>query len=181
MGTGKFGLLLREQIDWAKGQRTIHLTGVEAWPDYIGEHQKLAYDEIVVADIRDYLRETDDHFDLALLLDVIEHFEPEDAVAVCDRALTVSDVLLVTTPARFFNQDGADGFEKHRSWWPTWKLRELASRVGAQADVAKIEHNAFAAFSRVRKPVLEYDPPTKAFARMIRDTLIRPRDNGPTI
>jgi hypothetical protein len=183
MGTGKYGFLLREQIDLANKQ-SLHLVGVEGWPDYVGDHQRVIYDEIHIEDIRDYLttaKANGDRFDLTLLLDVIEHFSPDDAVRVVDMALDVSDVLLVSTPPIYYAQDLEVELERHLSWWPVPKLRELAERCNASVDTAEVVHTAFAALSRTRQPRLVYDSPARAFARTLRARVRPMRGDGPTI
>lgn len=181
MGTGKFGFLVREQLDWAVGKQTIHLTGVEAFAANVRAHQRTIYDEIVVDDIRDYLAVVNARFDVALLCDVIEHFEPKDSVTVCDRALAIADVLLVTTPSRFFEQHD-NVWEEHRSFWPAGKLRQLGGRLGAKVATAELGDAVYASLSRTGDPFLVYDSPARVLARSVRDRLIRPPVNGaPTI
>jgi SAM-dependent methyltransferase len=181
IGTGKYGFLLREQIAYAN-KLPLRLVGVEGWPEYVGDHQRLVYDEIHIADIRDFLRDPgEERFDLALLLDVIEHFTPEDAQEVVSRALDIADVLIVSTPPVYYAQELDVELEHHLSWWPLPKLEELAERVGAQIDTAEIVHTAFAALSRTTTPELVYDSPTRALARTVRARLRPMRGAGPTI
>lgn len=182
MGTGKYGFLLREQIDYANAQHTLRLVGVEGFPDYLAAHQRLIYDEVVTADIRDYLTDyRGSKFDAALLLDVIEHFDPLDAVEVARGALHVADALFLATPSVFWQQDGLAELERHRSWWPIAKIKRLAELVDAQVAAVKVEHKIIAVLSRGDKPRIVYDPPVKALARKIRDRAIPNRGAGPTI
>jgi N-acetylglucosaminyldiphosphoundecaprenol N-acetyl-beta-D-mannosaminyltransferase len=156
MGTGKYGFLLREQRDLARGEWTLHLTGVEGYEPYVGGHQRTVYDEIVIADVRDFARDyTGEPFDLTLALDLIEHLAPEDVLRLAERILSISTHLLISTPTSYYAQDGlANELERHRSWWPRRCLRQLAAEAAAEIDDLKVGHVNVALLSRGRRPVL---------------------------
>lgn len=190
MGTGKYGFLLREQIDLAQQQRTVTLVGVEGYADYVGDHQRVVYDEIVVDDIRHFLASSQrEPFDLVLLLDVIEHFEPNDGLEVTLRSLEISPFLLIATPAAYWRQDDpSNDLETHRSWWPRSRLRRLAQRAGAQVAVARAGHKNVALLSRGASPALVHDGSVRPALRWARDNAIPDelyyrfrRATGPTI
>src|SRR5687767_10626049 len=77
MGTGKWGFLLREQHDLTQGRWELRIDGVEGYEPYIHEHQRAIYDAIIVSDVREFVAECSaGDYDIALVLDLIEHFPP---------------------------------------------------------------------------------------------------------
>jgi len=159
MGTGKWGFLLREQTDFADGRTDpsewlLQIDGVEGFEPYIGAHQRSVYDHIHVADAREFLQSQESQtYDVALALEIIEHFEPEAAVQFISDALTASRVCVVSTPKGFYAQEGhANTLETHRSWWPPPALEKLAARCGAQISISQLRMTNVAILSRVAPP-----------------------------
>jgi hypothetical protein len=154
MGTGKWGFLLREQHDYAHGRRELIVDGVEGHEPYIGAHQRAVYDSIVVADVRDFLRGADTaSYDVALVLDLIEHFSPAVGRDLIAEALRVAELVAITTPKRFYPQtEHPNELEHHRSWWPESELQRLAPVLGASATVAQLRMTNIALLSRDGNP-----------------------------
>lgn len=155
MGTGKYGFLLREQTDFAAGrvERTswrLQIDGVEGFAPYIGDHQRAAYNEIFVTDALQFLASfSGDAYDAALAIDVIEHFEPEDAVRLVERALTAASVVYMSTPKGFDPQtDPQNELERHRSWWPRVSLKRLAATCNAECALMSTRMTNIAVLSR---------------------------------
>lgn len=174
-GTGKFGFLLREQIDFANRRETLHLTGVEGFAEYVRPHHGLIYDEIVIADIADYLATYHgQRFDLVLLLDVIEHLSAEVASRVIHDALRAGDRLLITTPAAFYPQSIADNpLESHVSFWPARKLRAAIRSTdsdGQNIEVqTRVAHGIVFALASRDGARLRMPGATVEYARALRD------------
>jgi hypothetical protein len=157
MGTGKYGFLLREQHDLAEpSANRLRLVGVEGWPAYIGDHQRAIYDEIVTADVTEYVKgRQPDEFDVALALDIIEHFSPASGLAFLDSALTAARYVLVSTPRAFYAQIGHENpLERHQSWWPEWTLRQAGKRLGARIATHHDRLTTYAMLSRSGVPAL---------------------------
>jgi hypothetical protein len=158
VGSGKWGFLLREQTDLEHGRSraewTITIDGVEGYPAYIGDHQRAVYDTIHIGDALEFLRNYDgERYDVALALDIIEHFDPEPGAEFAEEALRVADVLVVTTPKRFNRQHDDDNpLQDHKSWWPRAALTELAIRANANVAVTQTVTTNIAVFSRGRTP-----------------------------
>ncbi len=159
MGTGKYGFLLREQTDLAQGRLAredwqLRIDGVDGYADYIGDHQRSVYDEIFVADVRDFLRDREgEPYDVALLLDIIEHFPPDAAAEFLGEALDAASYVVVSTPKGFYPQaDEPNELERHWSWWPKSGLRALAKRCGAEASITQVRMTNLAVFSRRSAP-----------------------------
>ena len=135
MGTGKYGFLLREQSDLAQGRLSrddsrIRIDGVEGYEAYVGDHQRSVYDQIFIADVRNFLRDHDgDPYDVALALDIVEHFPPDAAADFVSDALEAATYVVVSTPKGFYPQtDEPNELERHWSWWPRKGLQNLAER-----------------------------------------------------
>ena len=176
VGSGKWGFLLREQTDLEVGRDrsewTITIDGVEGFPDYIGDHQRAVYDSIYIGDAIDWLSAyRAERYDVALAMDIIEHFEPEGAVVLVREALRCADVLFVTTPKRFYRQhDERNPLQSHLSWWPRAAFAQLADQVEARVSVTQTVTTNIAVLSRSIPPRV----PTDAFlaaASALRDRL----------
>jgi hypothetical protein len=154
VGTGKWGFLLREQRDLAKGRHELRIDGIEGYAPYIGDHQRAVYDRIYIADVRTWLpSQPDQLYDVALMLDVIEHFSPDEAKTVVQEALRVSRTLVLSTPKRFYPQSAPENdLERHLSWWPRGALRKLALACGACISLAQLRDTNIALVSRQAQP-----------------------------
>jgi len=143
MGTGKYGFLLREQRDFSanrleRADWTMSIVGVEGWAEYVQAHQRSVYTDIVVDDVRAWLQsQADVSFDVALALDIVEHFRPRDAAHMIGEALRVARHVVITTPRAFFKQsDHENPLEQHLSWWPEAALRKVAKYHSTQIVVS---------------------------------------------
>ena len=122
-GFGKYGVLLREYLDvWHKrydrAQWEARIVGVEAFEGYRNDLWSAVYDQVHVADIRDVLPSLG-RFDVALVADVIEHFELPTARQLVDNLLAVCDHVVISTPSDFYPQADEFGneYERHRCHW----------------------------------------------------------------
>lgn len=114
-GYGKYGLLAREYGD------AMRVDAVDVQPPRFP-----VYDHVYLGDVRrldEILRDAPTRYDLALFIDVIEHFEKEDAFRVLDALVRRADKVLVTTPWGFRRQEiPGQPFETHRSGWYPWEF-----------------------------------------------------------
>ena len=80
IGFGKWGYLIREYYEVLWSQRftkkdwKIKIEGIEIFPKYIGDLQKIIYDKIIQKDIFSVLQKLG-QYDFVILGDVLEHFE----------------------------------------------------------------------------------------------------------
>jgi hypothetical protein len=120
-GYGKWGLLLREQLDWNLGRLdrdrwTARIVGIEVFP-YESPLHGWVYDEVIHADVLDVIDRIDG-YDLVLLSDVIEHIEKGPALGLLRRLVAQNRNVIVCTPLDFFEQEIHDNeHEHHVSHW----------------------------------------------------------------
>lgn len=123
IGGGKYGLLCREYLTYweRRGRRPVQrIDGIEPHLPAVGELQKNIYDQILVGDARTILPSLkEDAYDLALLMDVIEHFEKADGERVLRELQRVARVVLVSTPSFYYVQTGggSNPYADHHSFW----------------------------------------------------------------
>jgi SAM-dependent methyltransferase len=112
-GYGKYGFLAREFAD-AQRVDAIDVT----------EPRFAAYDHVWLGDLREIDRVLPAEapvYDLALFIDVIEHFEKPEGYAVLDQLVSRARSVLVTTPWGFRPQEiPGMPYETHRSGWLPW-------------------------------------------------------------
>lgn len=101
-GSGTYVKLIREDAQCCVDATWI---GVEIWKPYIEEFKlESRYDQVLNQDVRtvDWAALNPD---VVIAGDVLEHMTKEDAVALVDRILQVSDMLIVSIPIRHMPQD----------------------------------------------------------------------------
>lgn len=112
-GYGKYGCLAREYAD----PRRVDAVDVHA-PKFP------CYDHIYVGDIRalgSLLPPDAPRYDLALVVDVIEHLEKAEGRSLLDDLVVRARRVLVTTPLGFRRQEVlGHPYETHRSGWYPW-------------------------------------------------------------
>lgn len=133
MGSGVYGVGIRQWFEFGVGPRRAHLTGVEAWEPYRNPNWD-HYDTIVMEPIEDYVLSGPFEFDCILLLDVVEHFERDVAEITLTRIqdlLAPGGLLYCSTPGRWFAQEAAHGneYERHRSAWTAVDFRSRGFRL----------------------------------------------------
>jgi SAM-dependent methyltransferase len=112
-GHGKYGYLAREYAN------PMRVDGVDAVPPRFS-----AYDHFYLGDLRELaqlLPAEPPRYDLALLIDVIEHLEKEEGHRLLTELLLRARRVLVATPWGFRAQEvSGSPFETHRSGWFPW-------------------------------------------------------------
>jgi len=124
MGVGTYGFLCAAAFDPGRlvqgGHRrdAIRIDAIEGFPEYIGDVQRAIYDTIYLDDLRSLLPTIKPKtYDLLLLIDVLEHVEPEQVRAVLASCRGAARSLIVSTPLGFAHQHDLDNnaFQVHRS------------------------------------------------------------------
>jgi hypothetical protein len=113
-GYGKYGFLAREFGDAER------VDAVDVTPPRFAS----AYDHVWLGDVahlEQLLPAGTPRYDLALFIDVIEHFDKADAYRVLDDLVARARRVLVTTPWGFRRQEiPGMPYETHRSGWQPW-------------------------------------------------------------
>lgn len=124
VGFGKLGFLIRdyyeakENLRFSKGEWKIKIVGIEIHRKYISPLQRHLYDEILIGDVFDKLPALG-RFDVALLGDIIEHFEKEEGHRLLAELFKHTKNIVVSTPYGYKAQAkiGGNNNEAHKSGW----------------------------------------------------------------
>ena len=121
VGTGSYGLLLRQGLDIGHGRMQaadwqVRIDGIEIFEPYRNPVWDYAYNRVLIGDVRALLPGLG-AYDLVLCNDVLEHFPRDEARGLIRALLGRGKVLLATTPNRDFPQGawGGNEAERHHS------------------------------------------------------------------
>lgn len=150
IGNGKMGFIARDLLDVMLGGRyhrrdwQVRLDGIEAFADYVQAHQRALYDELYIGDAFTVI-DTLGAYDLAIVGDVLEHFEPTRACEFMDKCARRATWIILNIPlgAAWTQEDiyGND-FERHRSFWTRGDF-ERAATLAEYFTLAPGEYGAF--------------------------------------
>jgi cyclopropane fatty-acyl-phospholipid synthase-like methyltransferase len=124
IGFGKYGVLAREYLElWGatasydSWQRRID--GVEIHKEYLTPLHDYIYDTIYVGDADDILGTLTEAYDLALLIDILEHVSYDQGHSLLVRCQQISRNLIICTPKEIGDQGEVFGnpHEAHVSQW----------------------------------------------------------------
>jgi len=128
LGNGKIGFIARDYLDVMRGERgkfkkedwKTKIDGIEVFPEYIQDHQRAVYDEIFIGNAFDVV-DTLGNYDMIVLVDVLEHFEKNQARQFLDKCVAHSNKsLIVCIPlGEKWTQAAIYGnpYERHLSFW----------------------------------------------------------------
>ena len=123
IGNGSYGLLIRQNLDIAKGrlkkdQWITKIDGIEVFENYKNPLWDYFYDSISIGNVLG-MKELIAHYDLILLCDVIEHFTKEEGLQLLDQLLEKTNYLIISTPKKNYPQGEVLGniYETHLSNW----------------------------------------------------------------
>jgi len=124
VGFGKWGMLAREYTDiwnyrFYQEEWETKITGIEIHKTYRNPIWEI-YNEILIGDAYTRVIELNAQgrrFDLAIMIDVLEHFEKDRGLEFLDKVMTISDKFLVSY-ANSAQKDVRDNkYEDHISTW----------------------------------------------------------------
>jgi 2-polyprenyl-3-methyl-5-hydroxy-6-metoxy-1,4-benzoquinol methylase len=131
-GFGKYGFLAREYLElWWRttdyARRTRRIDAVEVFEPYITALQRYIYDEVHIGDALAVLPKLP-HYDVILLIDVIEHLDKPDGIRLIGALLQKGTFLVVSTPKNPAPQGAHFGnvHERHTSVWTKRELTAIA-------------------------------------------------------
>lgn len=185
VGFGKYGVLAREYLEMWDG-RYIHkksdwtrrIDGIEAYKDYLTPVHDYIYDHIYIGDAKEVVSKLDTHYDLVLMIDVLEHFEFTEGIRLINTLLTKSRGILICVPKVFTKQDAIfdNPYEIHRAQWDRsdfkkhWKctfigndektICLLGEQVTARWKRAKV--------AKLKKRVIAYVPFLRTLKRTVK-------------
>lgn len=102
------------QGTYAKMFPKLQWTGVEIWEPYVEKYSlKDLYPSLHIADVREL--DTDEHFDVCFLGDVLEHMTKEEAQALVEKAKRWADTVVISIPLGHYPQGEYEGnpYEAH--------------------------------------------------------------------
>lgn len=124
VGFGKYGFLAREYLELWDGRDKYddwqrRIDGIEANTEYITDLQKMIYNNIYIGNALEIIPTLETRYDLTILIDVLEHFTPEDGARLLTAIRKKSRAFLVSTPKAVSSQGDAfnNEYERHRSQW----------------------------------------------------------------
>lgn len=133
IGKGKYGLLCREYLTYFRRptQRAVErIDGIEAHAPNITALQQNIYDEIFFGEAQSIMPTLrDDAYDLALVVDMLEHVEKNEGEKLLRELRRVARVVLVSTPSFYFEQRhiDSDSYAHHRSFWSARALKHAGA------------------------------------------------------
>jgi len=135
IGYGDFGELIKNN-----SQQKTEITGVEIWEKY--KNPKWSYyDKIIIGDILKFIKTQSTIFDIILLLDVLEHFDRKDGLALIKQLKAITNgLLIISTPVTKCPQGSCQGnsYETHRYIWKEKELKQLGFKILQQKWVLLI-------------------------------------------
>ncbi|HXA79878.1 MAG TPA: methyltransferase domain-containing protein [Opitutaceae bacterium] len=135
IGTGSYGLLLRQSLDIAHGRIKptdwqAQIDGVEIFEGYRNPVWSFAYTRVLMGNIRTLLPELG-NYDLILCNDVLEHFHRDEARLLVRTLLAQGRMMIATTPNREYPQGawGGNEAETHRSLLDSSDFHGLVAKI----------------------------------------------------
>jgi hypothetical protein len=111
-GWGKYGLMAREYLP-----NLAKLDAVEV-KEGARPTQTSIYDTVIWADVRTLNRNTWGAYNMAFLIDVIEHMEQSEGHRLLRDIVSAGTIVVVATPKLFIEQHDDDNpYETHLSLW----------------------------------------------------------------
>ncbi len=136
IGFGKYGYLAREYLELWDGrgkygdwQRVID--GIEAFEEYVTPLHREVYSHVFVGNALEVVPVLERTYDLALLIDVFEHFTFEEGNRLLDSLMEKAANVLISVPKWLSGQRAAFGneFETHKFHWKKEHLRARGPHV----------------------------------------------------
>jgi hypothetical protein len=131
LGNGKLGFIARDYLDVMIGERyhktqwQLQLDGIEVFGDYIQDHQRAIYNDIMIGDAFDIIDGLG-QYDMIIMGDVLEHFGKEKGLSFMDKCIahTHKAIALFLPLGDGWSQGAIYGnpHEAHRSAWQSEEI-----------------------------------------------------------
>ena len=128
-GFGKYGLLCREFLELWDGKETYgkfrhRIEGIEIFEKYLTPVHAYVYDRVHVGDAAQVVQNLESSFELALLIDVLEHFDRPAGEKLVADILSRCRYLIASVP-RDNGQQGEMYENSHETHLAQWTARDL--------------------------------------------------------
>lgn len=128
VGFGKYGFLAREYLeiwDHSKPYSTFtrRIDGVEVFPDYLTPVHNYVYNAVFNGDAREVVPKLEP-YDLVLVVDVLEHFDREEARSLLEVLIARNGGVLVSVPRDLGEQEDVFGNE-HEAHHASWSVKDF--------------------------------------------------------
>jgi 2-polyprenyl-3-methyl-5-hydroxy-6-metoxy-1,4-benzoquinol methylase len=124
IGYGKYGFLSREYLELHEktenySERNITIEGVEIFEEYLTPVHHYIYDKIHIGNAIDIVSSLEQHYDLALMVDVLEHFSYQDGINLLDSLVKKVGNIIISVPKDIGEQGSYfdNPYEKHEFQW----------------------------------------------------------------
>jgi SAM-dependent methyltransferase len=149
VGFGKYGFLSREYLELWDGRKTYgdwkrRIDGIEVFERYLTPVHDYVYDRIYIGDALDVLPTIETTYDLVLLIDIVEHFEYEEAKRLLKECIRVGRNIIISTPRDILSGDETFGnpYQAHKFQWERRHFTELAACGGfGEMFITSNEHS----------------------------------------
>jgi len=140
---------------WARSVGVRDIVGVDCYEGYRTKASEQC--NFVCADALEYISGLEDRsFDIALMIDLIEHLDKDKAEALIQQAQRVSDHIIIFTPNGFWEQDGTESYPEygfnpaqvHVSGWDEMDLKEFGFKCEITGDSGNAESSIIAEWRR---------------------------------
>lgn len=134
IGFGKYGVLCRDQLDipferYKKEDWKIIIDGIEGFEGYKNPIYEYVYNTIYYGLIQNILNQIETKYDLALMIDVLEHFEKAEGEQIVNELLGKCKTLLICVPAIPNEQSYLDNvLETHKSIWEVRDFKKFKTK-----------------------------------------------------
>ncbi|WP_425449370.1 hypothetical protein [Dethiothermospora halolimnae] len=128
VGFGKYGVLCRDLLDipyerYEKNKWKVTIDGIEGFESYNNPIHEYVYDNIYYGLIEEVMASIKKQYQLAIMIDVLEHFDKEDGKKVIEKILDKTKTLIISVPEIPAKQSYLDNFlEEHKS---VWKIKDF--------------------------------------------------------
>jgi hypothetical protein len=136
VGFGKYGFLAREYLELWDGRESYSefkrtIDGIEAFPQYLTPVHRFVYDRIFEGDASRIVPTLERKYDLAIMIDSLEHFGREDGLRLLGELTRKASHVLIAVPKHIGVQEDAFGnpYEIHRYQWKRSDFEPFRPRV----------------------------------------------------
>ena len=106
-------------------QSKVHIYAIEVDKDLLLPHLSQVYNEVFADNVFEIYKILP-QYDLILMIDVIEHLDKENAIAMLKYFLSKNSIILIATPVSFFKQELYQSeFEHHISHWKPGDFKKI--------------------------------------------------------